>query len=192
MLPRISSFLTRTLIFVLLTNLALVAAGCSSSRAYHPQPSHQPYEEPPPPTYPHPRRLPTPPSPPPTEPCSVHFDPCVCKLSDFKIPLLDERLQYPGDVDATAANLRRAANDYKNAYWATRQQETGIFALRFYAGYLQLVPPRNDFAPFALLHSISLYCGLGCQDKAEDLARELRSTYTIDSNQIQNAFSYCR
>ncbi len=160
--------------------LPLLSACTSAPPPYRPPD----YRTPPPP----------PPSPPPDR-CTVDFDPCSCDLWKFKIPLLDERLEAPGDTttqrEETAANLRKTANDFKNEYWTTGRLETGVFALRFYDGYLRLVPLSNRFAPFALLHSTAIYCDLGCRMRANELAEELRVTYRHDPVQIAKALAGC-
>lgn len=187
--------LTRLSVGLVLVAMVVSLEGCSSAPrrprvVVHYEPIEAPEREPPRRVKPEPE-----PEPEPIENCATSFDPCTCDLTDFPITLLDERLERPGDTrverEETAVNLRATANTLKNQYWRNFESPLGISALRFYDGFLTLASPDDPTAPFVLLHSISLYCELGCDDKAEKLADELRYGYRYEPADLRSALDYC-
>ncbi len=94
-----------------------------------------------------------------------------------------------------AANLSDVAVHYKNRYWERKQSDDddAIRALRFYDAYLGLIAPSDRLAGYALLHSVALYCGLGCKNQADRLATELRrGGFRYTSEDLDQAYLYCR
>lgn len=140
---------------------------------------------------------PPPRPPPPPDPCQdVHgFDPCQCEISEYPVESLERRLREPTPTpahrEALAANLSAVAVYYKNRYWDEETEEDGILALRFYDSYLTLVRISDSLAPYALLHSIAIYCSLGCPERADSLATEVRRYHSYEADDLGQALSYC-
>ncbi len=140
---------------------------------------------------------PPPPPPPPRDPCIAHFDVCRCDIAKFSIPNLEARLRQPTTTswqrEEKAANLSDVAVHYKNRYWERKQPDDAIRALRFYDAYLGLIAPSDRLGGYALLHSVALYCGLGCRNQADRLATELRrGGFDYRRDDLGQAYSYCR
>jgi hypothetical protein len=133
------------------------------------------------------------PPPPPARPSE--FDACTDDIENYK-SFVDEMLSNPGDTpwetERTAANLWDAAGRYREVYWTNGETLSGLSALRLYDGYLRLVPPSDQLAPVALLHSIAIYCGLDCHGKAKSLVRELERSARARPADIAQALSYCK
>ena len=112
------------------------------------------------------------------------------------MPELDQVLQRSGSTPVergyTVANLRNAASQYEDDFLRNRRQPAALAALRFYAAAVGLVPPSDTRAPFDLLHSARLYCGIGCPAKAQGIVRDLRSNYSVTEQSISVALAACR
>lgn len=187
--------LTRLSFGIVLVVLVLSLGGCSSAPR-RPRVIVRDWPIEPPEPEPPPLRFRPRPEPEPARDCASSFDPCTCDLAEFPIPLLDQRLERPGDTrverEETAINLRATANSLKNQYWQSLELPLGVSALRFYEGFLTLASPDDKTASFVLLHSISIYCEFGCDDKAKELADELRYGYLYEPDDLRKALDYCR
>jgi hypothetical protein len=172
-------------VLLLLGMMSVVVAGCRSS------------SPPPPPSWP-PADFPSyrPPPPPPRDQCQESFDPCRCDIWKYQIESLETLLSQsnwsPARRQEVAANISDVADFYKREYWSNRNQEDALRALRHYSAYLSLVALSDRSAPFALLHSIAIYCNLGCRQKADDLTNELQSNYSYQPADLATARRDCR
>ncbi|HVT59515.1 MAG TPA: hypothetical protein VHR45_14070 [Thermoanaerobaculia bacterium] len=133
--------------------------------------------------------------PPPPDPCRISFDPCACGIEKYSITSLEDQLSESGWTDyrrqEVASNVSNTADYYKHEFWSYRIHTDAVRALRYYAAYLGLVPLSDSSAPYALLHSIALYCSLGCRQKASGLATELRSNYRYAQADLDAALREC-
>jgi hypothetical protein len=127
--------------------------------------------------------------------CRDSFDPCSCDIGRYRIDILEAQLSEsnwsPARRDEVAANLSNVADFYKRDYWSYKRREDALRALRYYGAFLSIVPLSNENAPYAVLHSIAIYCHLGCQAKARDLVDELKSNYRYETSDLETALRYC-
>lgn len=165
---------TPSLRFAVLAALCLILLGCYTPPPYPPPPTSRP----------------------PQNPCQTRFNPCQCEIKMYRTPMLDRVMQQgirrSTQREARAANFSFAATAYKEKYWKNKNRQDAYFSLRLYDSYLGLVEMRDPMAGYGLLHSIAIYCDLGCYDRARNLAQELRQGYRFQSEDLSQALAYCR
>jgi hypothetical protein len=164
---------------------ALIVVSCllgCSEKTYPEFPKYVP-----PPPYP---PMPTEPTVTPPPPISVSpprgANPCYDDLESLPAPNAGDT---PWETGRTAANTFDAAGQYREDFWVNGTSSSGIAALQLYHQYRLLSPPSDPLVPHAVLHSISIYCKMGCEQKAQSLAGELQGSRGSD---VAKALSYCK
>jgi hypothetical protein len=125
---------------------------------------------------------------------------CQMPIKSYRLPSLEQvladlvgRPSTAVDRKRAAANISETATIYRNRYQETRRLDDALAALRLYDAYLDLVSPDDELAPYQLLHSAEVLCGMGCPQRARELAGEIRNfTQPVDSRAVNQALANCR
>ena len=128
--------------------------------------------------------------------CTKQFDPCRCDIQLYEITNLDRRLNMRGSrthhIIEAATDLFDAAHKSMKLYWDHRDRRYAYRALRFYHEYMKMTPRSDSQLQYAYLHSIAIYCKLGCDEKSDQLVHLLQRTgIRYLPNDFRDARSYC-